>query len=1144
MDKRMINKGGRLLECPILRAAATPLAPRVECSVFGCRSSERDHVSFHPLPQDPDRCSQWLELINRQDLTNKFDTRQHAMVCSMHFLPEQIVNGVLVPNALPSLVLPSTKHQFVLDGSADLLSEPLKVEADLDIDIKSEPEAPPTCNIVEKPQPSPGQTEIKNEPNVQVFQHTTPTVNSTGKMSVPPQFNSAPILFSKLTNLTPGVIILNQNTQMIAPINATQIFNTTQTPFNATQTPFNATQTSLNITLSPFNATQTSINGTQTSLNATQTSINGTQTSLNATQTSINGTQTSLNATQIPLSAKQTSLNATQTYLIATQTSSNATQSLKATHISLNATQTSVNSAQTSVNATQIPLNATHILFNPAQIPFNTAQIPLNPIQISFNPTQIPLKQKQTKLIAAKIPIKALGPHQFKTRQIPNKPELPEPTYLDHQVNIGTQTDIREAFYRKATFSAVEHINIPPPKDNRLADIMNRSVASQTTPELVEVFIEDVRKKLGKELDEANRKLHGAENPTMEKTQFLKGCDKYLDEKIANFVKSHSYLSNKFVGNKYPMDFKIFALKLHLWNPKSYKFVEKFFDLPSKDVIKRFRMPVRSGINQSLMEALKVKIDQMSILGKKCVVCFDVVQLKKNLYYDVGLDYLCGLEEIDGVVGEKQAECAVLIAVRGLYTRWKQPVSFALVSEERRHPQIQAWLHKTIEYLIDMGLNVKALITSPDEEFLEYPKEPYFELKGGKIYNIIDFPDLLKTARDELIENDFHIGSTVIKWEHVLNVYHSDKTQELKLLSNLTDKHVRPDETSKDDVKLVKQLFSSDLAAAMHFYVLARLQNKETKATVKFMKNMKELYEILYSRSLSNAYRSTTAQNKFLNEILEYFKTIQTKNSHGNVNEGKFVSGLKFTLKSIKSLAADLKKCNVNYLVTKNLSKDFMQDYFKDVKRACELPSPIEFTRGFRKLLLSNILNNTKNTATGDDMMGTLVKISEYVKADMNKKEQTDDTRLNIGINDYKIRWPSNEYIAGYILHKCLEKHTCEKSVKNICDYYKFEKQNGDVLIETFQCYNGKNVDKFCNVRPPVQLQEFVNLMEKRFNEYYYSVNKNNMNFGWNLYCIIEKDSFKMPCECFPNKFLRMLYIRLKIFSSVKEYNKINKTKR
>ncbi|XP_063390789.1 uncharacterized protein LOC134676361 [Cydia fagiglandana] len=1011
-------------KCPILVAAATPLAPRVECSVFGCRSSDRDRVSFHPLPQDPDRCSQWLKLINRQDLADKLRSGHHAVVCSIHFLPEQIINGVLAPNALPSLLLPTTKHQFVLDGSAALLSQPLKTEVDLEIEIKSEPEAATTSIFVEKSQPSPGPAKIKSIPNIQVVQHTIQT-NSTGQISVP-QFNTAPILFTKLTNQTQGFTV-PQCTPRLIPIDASKV---------------------------PFNLRQ--------ALNATQKSLNATQTSVNATQTSVNATQKSVNATQI------------------------------------------------SVNATQIALNPTQMLYNPTQIPLKAAQLPIK--------TQ----------------------NRIKITKKRNRQKSPEPTYLDHQVNIGTQTDMTEAFYRKATYSVVEHINIPPPK-YKLTDIIDRSVASQTTPELVEVFIEDVKQKLGKELDEANKKLQELENPTMEKTQFLKGCDKYLDEKIANFVKSHAYLSNKFVGNKYPMDFKIFALKLYLWNPKSYKFVEKFFDLPSKDVIKRFKMPVRSGINRSLMEALEVKIGQMTSLGRQCVVCFDVIKLKKNLYYDVGVDYLCGLEEIDGVVGEKQAEYAVIIAARGLYTRWKQPVSFALVSEKRRNPDIQAWLHKTIEYLFDMGLNVKALITSVDEEFLDFPKEPYFKVKERKIYNIIDFPDLLKSARDELIENDFHIGSSVVKWKHVLNVYDSDKAQELKVLSNLTEKHVRPDKTSKDDVKLATQLFCSDLAAATHFYVVARLQNKEIKATVQFMKNMKGLHEILYSRSLSNAYKSTTAQNKFLNEILEYLKTIQVKNKHGNVIESKFIAGLKFTVTTIKSLAADIKKSNAKYLLTKNLSKDFMQHYFKDVKLVSERPTPIAFTRGFRKLFLGSILSNTKNTATGDDMMGTLVKISEYVKADMDKKEETDEApRLSIGVNDYKIPWPSNEYVAGYILGKCLEKHTCEKTVKNISDYYDLETRSRDILIKMFQFYNAENVDKLCNTRPPVQLMEFVNLMEKRFNEYYKSA-KDNMNFGWNLYSIIEKDSFKMPCECFPNKFLRMLYIRLKIFSSVKQYNKLNK---
>lgn len=251
---------------------------------------------------------------------------------------------------------------------------------------------------------------------------------------------------------------------------------------------------------------------------------------------------------------------------------------------------------------------------------------------------------------------------------------------------------------------------------------------------------------------EAKEKLERVEaestKPNMVRSKFIESCENFLDEKVANIVKSHAYLLEKSKGNRHSQNFKLFALNLYLCSPQSYKFVEQFFFLPSITTIHRLQIPIRTGFNEKLMHSFKIKVNQMSEKEKMCTVCFDYVDVNRNLYYDVRNDFICGLHEIDQIQGSQPAKCAPIIMVRGMYSKWRQPVSFALVSEKKCYPELKIWLHKTIALLFDIGLNVKAFIVNQDTEFLDFSDissdEP-FTVSDEKSIKYSTFPFFLRT---------------------------------------------------------------------------------------------------------------------------------------------------------------------------------------------------------------------------------------------------------------------------------------------------------------------------------------------------------------------------------------------------------------
>ena len=99
---------------------------------------------------------------------------------------------------------------------------------------------------------------------------------------------------------------------------------------------------------------------------------------------------------------------------------------------------------------------------------------------------------------------------------------------------------------------------------------------------------------------------------------------------VAN--KSSGHVSRK----RYPPALRAFALTLHFYSAKAYKYVRKSFDfaLPHPSVIKRWYMGMNGepGFTEESFSALKIKADQAKEKGDEvvCALMLDEMAIKKT----------------------------------------------------------------------------------------------------------------------------------------------------------------------------------------------------------------------------------------------------------------------------------------------------------------------------------------------------------------------------------------------------------------------------------------------------------------------------------------------------------------------------------
>ncbi|GBP73926.1 Transposable element P transposase [Eumeta japonica] len=646
-----------------------------------------------------------------------------------------------------------------------------------------------------------------------------------------------------------------------------------------------------------------------------------------------------------------------------------------------------------------------------------------------------------------------------------------------------------------------------------------------------------------------------------EKNQFRELCGQVLSDELAELVKSQRYLKEYYDRGRHTLAYETFCMNLYYASAAGYRLLKEVLCLPCKTALYKPYIPVSTKINDDLLTALKTKVENMSNNEKNCTLVMDIMNLEANLFYQFKVDKIIGFDEIDGIQSPKPAKYALMVIVQGIFVKWMQPIGYALLSEYKNCDEISKWIDKILVRLLNIGLNIRALVTDLRLDFLDIVEKkntsverPYFFVNGSKIHIIFDAPHLMQLVCNNFMKYDvqFHDDS-VAKLEHIVQFYNKDKTKTLRLAPKLTDKHISPANFEEMEVFFATQLLSRSVATGISSYVSFNVIEKSGNDTAQFVLMMNDLFDVLNSSIHHHSYRYKRAfcgnrnQIDFLNRMLVFIqslKLIDPENESDDVWDVDFVKGFQITIQSILHLFKDLKHEGYEHLLTRRLSQGISKKMFADIRskyNSITEPSSKQFVSAFRKKYFSSILDRPKE-GNYKGMTKALVCLTDLkvechsdgineVSFDRNDNQQLNELQ-EIVCSDYnQFIFPSKRsffYICGALLKKCSEKH---KDCVTFKSYMKSNQKLPNLGSET-RYLRYKNNMYGLLVTPPDDFLNYIQKMDRVFRDVFDQQHLPS-KIGHSIYEKIKNISFTPPCPCFPRVYLQKLFVRMRIFVTV-----------
>lgn len=680
---------------------------------------------------------------------------------------------------------------------------------------------------------------------------------------------------------------------------------------------------------------------------------------------------------------------------------------------------------------------------------------------------------------------------------------------------------------------------------------------------------------------------------------FKELCDTFLTKDLTVLINtSYSFeykkikTENKIYKKEDTEDFLQYCFKLYQKSPQTYQFFQNLYGWPSIDILLKKHIQigrVNDLYHSASILTLKARFDKMSTKEKNCSVLIEIVSLKANLCYNIKEDKIHGLGEVNGVQSTQPATKALVVMIRGLLSNWKQAVDYILLSINENESIVADWIDSLLKGLFQIGLNVRTLVSSTKDEFINrilYKRSvsidsPFFFLDDRKIYLTFDAPDLINSIRDSMILNDFHFQNKVAKYEDIVKFYNVDQKKELPYAYKLTERHLEPGSSEKLEVKYAAQLMSKTVAHGLWNYMKFQLINDAQEGTVEFLANVNDLFDTLNvfkhnimdeNNERRKPFREESTHNEFLKTILLLFqclKVINKKTGQDVTSMTRFISGVLITVKAIISLYDELKTEGHKILLTGNLQRKALDDFLKRVHlRIHTKPAKLttmQFTTALRKNFLTDLkkfmqAGNSKGEVPkftseitkideeidlDDTTYSNMLKLNSQLKISMLTREKASQQQIvsdddkQIDKNDYnKINTQEKHslfFICGLLLLKVRKLH-------NVCHIFKHYLYSSvyepNLDIGKFQRYNRY---KQTNAKSLLEVpsDDFIKFVEQMYETFTNIFAKKHLDprIADTVLTKLESIEFNAPCPCFPKKYMMKLFIRIKIFYTIRLNN-------
>ena len=560
--------------------------------------------------------------------------------------------------------------------------------------------------------------------------------------------------------------------------------------------------------------------------------------------------------------------------------------------------------------------------------------------------------------------------------------------------------------------------------------------------------------------------------------EVLKKCASEVPSEL--FSRLHKKLSGKSAREAYPLTLKNFALTLHFYSPKAYRYVRQVFELslPHESVLRSWCSKVDGSpgfTEQSFRQlALKVKDQEKKNCEVVVQIITDEMAIMKKTNFD-GEKFVGCVDLGNGPSAEETSppasEALVIMAV-ALNASWKLPLAYFLIcslSSTEKASLVDTCANK----LRDIGVHIAGLTCDAPAVNLsmishlgakldpESPAPDFFPSghPSDPVGTVVDPCHAIKLVRNSLVDLGVlkNQEGSEIKWEFIKKLHQLQTQEGLHAANKIRKSHIEFHK-QKMKVALATQVLSQSVADALRFCrTELRLPDfKGSEATEEFIEVFNELFDVLNSKNLLGRGKKAPMQlrneeswSKVFQRASQFIMGLRlldgTRVIHSRRKTG-FV-GFLINIKSVQNIFDRFVRTGrLKYLLTYKLSQDHLELFFGNIRSrlGCNNnPTASQFQSTYRRLLIHGVQHGLNGNCLPQDDTELLADTTVS-----NCREATDSdiskivTQYNLldqvdCDHDYvqtltRITELSPfqdsvvEYIGGFVVRKALEKIKCE----------------------------------------------------------------------------------------------------------------------
>ena len=254
--------------------------------------------------------------------------------------------------------------------------------------------------------------------------------------------------------------------------------------------------------------------------------------------------------------------------------------------------------------------------------------------------------------------------------------------------------------------------------------------------------------------------------------------------------------AQKSKSSRYSDAIKKFAVSLHFFSPRAYRFVQKSLHLPCPATIRSWAAAIdcKPGLLTNVIDEIKNSLHEDK---KDCVILVDEMPIKKEVPWDRKNKKFAGNTDYGSILAEEHdniASNALVFMAVGLKQPWFHPIAYFLVYCVNGKMQAQL-IKEGINLLTEAGLDVQAVIfdgcaknpttarclgchISKFDGSFNHPTRP-----NKTIYVILDVCRMLKLACNCLGDLQVFYTDTGAKicWNYIIELYNVKKRDVLHL---------------------------------------------------------------------------------------------------------------------------------------------------------------------------------------------------------------------------------------------------------------------------------------------------------------------------------------------------------------------------